>query len=160
MDAPVVPAEAARKVLVRLDAVEQLYDRKIRILGPMDLEVREGEFLSLVGPSGCGKSTLLRIVAGVLQPTRGRVFLGDRLLEGVNRSAALVFQSFALFPWLTVVDNVALGLEARGLGVHERLKKAEKYIDLAGLAGYERAYPKELSRGMKQLGRASCRERV
>jgi len=150
MDATAVPAEAAR-VLVRLDAVEQLYDRKIRILGPMDLEVREGEFLSLVGPSGCGKSTLLRIVAGVLRPTRGRVFVGESPLHGVNRGAALVFQSFALFPWLTVVDNVALGLEARGLGVHERYKKAEKYIDLVGLSGYERAYPKELSRGMKQL---------
>ena len=151
MDATARPAEAARKVLVRLDGVEQLYDGKIRILGPLDLEVRESEFLSLVGPSGCGKSTLLRIVAGVLRPTRGRVFLGDRPLEGVNRSAALVFQSFALFPWLTVVDNIGLGLEARGLGVHERLKKAEKYIDLVGLSGYERAYPKELSRGMKQL---------
>jgi NitT/TauT family transport system ATP-binding protein len=151
MDATAAPAEAARKVLVRLEAVEQLYDRKIRILGPLDLEVREGEFLSLVGPSGCGKSTLLRIVAGVLRPTHGRVFLGDRPLTGVNASAALVFQSFALFPWLTVVENVALGLEARGLGVHERLKKAEKYIDLVGLSGYERAYPKELSRGMKQL---------
>jgi NitT/TauT family transport system ATP-binding protein len=151
MDATAVPAPAARKVLVRLDAVEQLYDRKIRILGPLDLEVRDAEFLSLVGPSGCGKSTLLRIVAGVLRPTRGRVFLGEWPLVGVNRSAALVFQSFALFPWLTVVDNVGLGLEARGLGVHERLKKAEKYIDLVGLSGYERAYPKELSRGMKQL---------
>ena len=151
MDATAASAEAARKVVVRLDAIEQLYDRKIRILGPLDLEVHEGEFLSLVGPSGCGKSTLLRIVAGVLRPTHGRVFLGERPLEGVNRSAALVFQSFALFPWLTVVDNVALGLEARGLGVHERLKKAEKYIDLVGLSGYERAYPKELSRGMKQL---------
>jgi NitT/TauT family transport system ATP-binding protein len=151
MDASAASAEAARKVVVRLDAVEQLYDRKIRILGPLDLAIHEGEFVSLVGPSGCGKSTLLRIVAGVLRPTRGRVFLGERPLEGVNRSAALVFQSFALFPWLTVVDNVALGLEARGLGVHERLKKAEKYIDLVGLSGYERTYPKELSRGMKQL---------
>src|SRR3954471_23712548 len=151
MDAIAVPAEGARKTLVRLEAVEQLYDRKIRILGPIDIEVREREFLSLVGPSGCGKSTLLRIVAGVLSPTRGRVFVGDGPLHGVNRGAALVFQSFALFPWLTVVDNIALGLEARGLGVHERLKKAEKYIDLVGLSGYERAYPKELSRGMKQL---------
>src|SRR2546423_5487234 len=127
--------------LLGVEAVEQLYGGKIRILGPIDLDVREGEFLSLVGPSGCGKSTLLRIVAGVLRPTGGRVFLGDRPLTGVNGSAALVFQSFALFPWLTVVDNVALGLEARGLGVHERLKKAEKYIDLVGLSGYERAYP-------------------
>ncbi len=151
MDATAASAEAARKVVVRLDAIEQLYDQKIRILGPLDLSVYEGEFVSIVGPSGCGKSTLLRIVAGVLRPTHGRVFLGERPLEGVNRSAALVFQSFALFPWLTVVDNVALGLEARGLGVHERLKKAEKYIDLVGLSGYERTYPKELSRGMKQL---------
>jgi NitT/TauT family transport system ATP-binding protein len=79
------------------------------------------------------------------------VLLDGRPLQGVNPGAALVFQSFALFPWLTVVDNVALGLEARGVGVHERLKKAEKYIDLVGLSGYERAYPKELSRGMKQL---------
>jgi NitT/TauT family transport system ATP-binding protein len=151
MDLPDGVRPDAAKVLLRLEAVEQLYDLKIRILGPLDLEVREGEFLSLVGPSGCGKSTLLRIVAGVLRPTRGRVLLGDRPLQGVNPGAALVFQSFALFPWLTVVDNVALGLEARGLGVHERLKKAEKYIDLVGLSGYERAYPKELSRGMKQL---------
>ena len=148
MDADRAPAE----VLVRLEAVEQLYDRKIRILGPLDLEVRKGEFLSLVGPSGCGKSTLLRIVAGVLAPTRGAVTLGGgRPLSGVNQGAAMVFQSFALFPWLTVVDNVAVGLEARGVGVTERLKRAEKYIDLVGLSGYERAYPKELSRGMKQL---------
>jgi NitT/TauT family transport system ATP-binding protein len=136
--------------LLRLEGIEQLYDG-IRILGPLDLEVREGEFLSLVGASGCGKSTLLRIVAGLLRPTSGVVRVGGEPLAGVNRRAAMVFQSFALFPWLTVVENVALGLEARGLGVHERLKKAEKYIDLVGLAGYERAYPKELSRGMKQL---------
>jgi NitT/TauT family transport system ATP-binding protein len=113
--------------------------------------VREGEFLSLVGPSGCGKSTLLRIVAGVLSPTRGVVRVGGRPLTGANEAAAMVFQSFALFPWLSVVDNVALGLEARGVGLHERMKRAEKYIDLVGLSGYERAYPKELSRGMKQL---------
>jgi NitT/TauT family transport system ATP-binding protein len=142
-------AREARSLL-RLEGVEQLYDG-IRILGPLDVEVREGEFLSLVGASGCGKSTLLRVVAGLLRPTAGVVRVGGAPLAGVNRRAAMVFQSFALFPWLTVVDNVALGLEARGLGVHERLKKAEKYIDLVGLAGYERAYPKELSRGMKQL---------
>jgi NitT/TauT family transport system ATP-binding protein len=143
--------EALPEVLVRLEAVEQFYDEKIRILGPVDLELKEGEFLSLVGPSGSGKSTLLRIVAGVLRPTRGRVWVGARVLQGVNPEAAMVFQSFALFPWLPVVENVALGLEARGLGVRERVRKAEKYIELVGLSGYERAYPKELSRGMKQL---------
>src|SRR5260221_13870484 len=121
MDATVVPAEADRKVLVRLDAVEQLYDRKIRILGPIDLEVREGEFLSLVGPSGCGKSTILRIVTGVLRPSAGTVRVGGRPLKGVNPRTAMVFQSFALFPWLTVIDNVGVGLEARGLPLRERL---------------------------------------
>jgi NitT/TauT family transport system ATP-binding protein len=141
----------AGEVLLRLEGVEQFYDQRIRILGPLDLEVRSGEFLSVVGPSGCGKSTLLRIAAGVLRPTHGRVHLRDRPLHGVNRSAAMVFQSFALFPWLTVIDNVALGLEARGLGLMERRRKAEKYIDLVGLSGYQRAFPKELSRGMKQL---------
>jgi len=151
MAAAVPGGDAARSVLVRLEQVEHLYQGRIRILGPIDLEVHEGEFLALVGPSGCGKSTLLRIVAGILPPSRGTVRLGDRPLKGANPKAAMVFQSFALFPWLTVVDNVALGLEARGMGQRERLKKAEKYLALVGLSGYERAFPKELSRGMKQL---------
>ena len=139
------------QALLRMERVEYLFGGRIRVLGPVDLEFREGEFLSFVGPSGCGKSTLLRIAAGLLRPTTGSVWLGDKPLRGVNRRAAVVFQSFALFPWMTVVDNVAVGLEARGLGAHERLKRAEKYIALAGLSGYERAYPRELSRGMKQL---------
>jgi len=144
-------ATEAAPALLRLQAVEQFYGGRIRILGPVDLDVREGEFLALVGPSGCGKSTLLRIVAGLLHPTRGTVLLRGRPLFGVNPAAAVVFQSFALFPWLTVVDNVALGLEAQGMAVMERLKRAEKYIEMVGLSGYERAYPRELSRGMKQL---------
>jgi NitT/TauT family transport system ATP-binding protein len=137
--------------LLRLEGLEQFYEAKIRILGPLDLDIVEGEFVSLVGPSGCGKSTLLRIVAGVLPPTRGSLLWRGGALRGVNSHAAMVFQSFALFPWMTVVENVALGLEARGVGVLERLKRAEKYLDLVGLSGYERAFPKELSRGMKQL---------
>jgi NitT/TauT family transport system ATP-binding protein len=137
--------------LLRLEGLEQFYEAKIRILGPLDLDIVEGEFISLVGPSGCGKSTLLRIVAGVLPPTKGSLRWRGGALRGVNRHAAMVFQSFALFPWMTVVENVALGLEARGVGVLERFKKAEKYLDLVGLSGYERAFPKELSRGMKQL---------
>ncbi|MCM2256180.1 MAG: ABC transporter ATP-binding protein [Vicinamibacteria bacterium] len=140
-----------REVLLRAQQVEQFYDRRIRILGPLDLDVHDGEFLTLVGPSGCGKSTLLRIVAGLLEPTAGSIEIGGVPLVGVNRDAAMVFQSFALFPWMSVVENVALGLEARGMPPLERLKRAEKYIDLVGLSGYERAFPKELSRGMKQL---------
>jgi NitT/TauT family transport system ATP-binding protein len=151
MAAPASGGDAAAAVLVRLEQVEHLYQGRIRILGPIDLQIREGELLSVVGPSGCGKSTLLRIVAGTLPPSRGVVRLGDRPLKGANPKAAMVFQSFALFPWLTVVDNVAIGLEARGVGLRERLKKAEKYLALVGLSGYERAFPKELSRGMKQL---------
>jgi NitT/TauT family transport system ATP-binding protein len=137
--------------VLQLEAVEQFYESRIRILGPLDLEMREGEFLSLVGPSGCGKSTLVRIIAGLLRPSHGRVWFGGSLLSGVNRRVSVVFQSFALFPWVTVVENVALGLEARGMGLRERVKRAEKYIDLVGLSGYERAFPRELSRGMKQL---------
>ena len=137
-----------------IDRVAKVYPTSagpVHALGPVDLAIRRGEFVAIVGPSGCGKSTLLRIVAGVLRPTAGRVLMGGRPLKGVNTRAAMVFQSFALFPWLTVVDNVAVGLEARGLPPRERLKKAEKYIDLVGLSGYERAFPRELSRGMKQL---------
>lgn len=144
-------ASLSPPALVRLEAVEQFFDRRIRILGPLDLDVRAGEFLTLVGPSGCGKSTVLRLVCGVLHPTRGTIRVGERALLGVNRQAAMVFQSFALFPWLSVVDNVAIGLEARGLSLRERVKRAEKHLDLVGLTGYERAFPKELSRGMKQL---------
>lgn len=148
---PPEPVAPTSRVLLRLEDVEQFYDRRIRILGPLDLTVRDGEFVSLVGPSGCGKSTLLRVVAGLLAPSAGRVLLGDRPLKGVNRKVAMVFQSFALFPWMSVVENVGLGLEAHGVPVRERLKRAEKYIHLVGLTGYERAYPRELSRGMKQL---------
>jgi NitT/TauT family transport system ATP-binding protein len=136
---------------VRLDGIEQLYDRKIPILGPIDLDIYEGEFLAIVGPSGGGKSTLLRIVAGLLRPSRGVVRVGDQVLRGVNRKAAVVFQSFALFPWMSVIENVSVGLEAGGMGLRDRVRRAEKYIQLVGLSGYERAYPKELSRGMKQL---------
>ncbi len=146
-DFPRVP----RRVLVRAEGIEQLYDGKIAILGPVDLDIYDDEFLALVGPSGGGKSTLLRIIAGLLRPSRGVIRLGEGTLRGVNRQAGVVFQSFALFPWMSVIENVSVGLEAAGLGLRERLRRAEKYIHLTGLAGYQRAYPKELSRGMKQL---------
>jgi NitT/TauT family transport system ATP-binding protein len=112
--------------------------------------VREGEFVVVIGPSGAGKSTLLRTITGLTEVTSGEVLYKGRRIEGVNRHASLVFQSFALFPWLTVMENVALGLEAQGLPKSERTAKARRYIDMVGLDGYERAYPRELSGGMKQ----------
>ncbi|MGQ9477179.1 MAG: ABC transporter ATP-binding protein [Candidatus Bipolaricaulia bacterium] len=119
-------------------------------LEEVSLVVEAEEFIALVGPSGCGKSTLLRIMAGLIAPTSGRVLLEGRALNGVNYETALVFQSFALLPWLTVQANVELGLEARGLPPEERRRKTSFYIDKVGLEGYEEAYPRELSGGMKQ----------
>ncbi|MBV8172486.1 MAG: nitrate/sulfonate/bicarbonate ABC transporter ATP-binding protein [Candidatus Eremiobacteraeota bacterium] len=118
------------------------------------LEVRRGEVLALLGRSGSGKSTLLRIMAGLIPPSGGRVMNGGAELRGPNSDVAMVFQSFALLPWLTVLGNVEIGLEARGVGRVERMRRAIKMIDLVGLDGFEDAYPKELSGGMKQ--RVGC----
>ena len=106
--------------------------------------------VALLGRSGSGKSTLLRIVAGLLTPTAGEVLWRDRPVHGPAEGVAMVFQSFALFPWLTVQENVELGLEARGVPRAERESRAEAAIDLIGLGGFESAYPKELSGGMRQ----------
>ncbi|MGC1407986.1 MAG: nitrate/sulfonate/bicarbonate ABC transporter ATP-binding protein [Acetobacteraceae bacterium] len=120
------------------------------VLDGVNLSLREGEMVALLGRSGSGKSTLLRIVAGLLEPTSGEVLWRNRPLHGPADGVAMVFQSFALFPWLTVEENVELGLEARGVPRAERAKRAEAAIDLIGLGGFESAYPKELSGGMRQ----------
>ncbi|MBX5458465.1 MAG: AAA-associated domain-containing protein [Thermogemmatispora sp.] len=120
------------------------------VLEEVSLQIRAGELVALLGPSGSGKSTLLRILAGLIRPTQGEVRVHGQLLRGPTPSCALVFQSFALFPWLTVLQNVALGLEALGLPRLQRLKRALAIIDMIGLDGFEEAYPKELSGGMRQ----------
>ncbi|MFQ5598352.1 MAG: ABC transporter ATP-binding protein [Nitrospiria bacterium] len=112
--------------------------------------VNEGEFIALVGPSGCGKSTLLRILTGLIPPTDGSIRYRGSVLQSVNLDSAMVFQSFALFPWLSVLGNVEVGLEARGLSTEARRKKANHFIEKVGLDGFEEAYPRELSGGMKQ----------
>ncbi|MCC6179319.1 MAG: AAA-associated domain-containing protein [Chloroflexi bacterium] len=119
-------------------------------LDDIDLELRDGEFVALLGPSGCGKSTLLRILAGLLEPSSGTVLVHDRPLSGPNRHVAMVFQTFALFPWLTVYQNVELGLLAKELSANDRQQRVLDAIDIVGLDGFEHAYPKELSGGMRQ----------
>src|SRR5229473_8091 len=120
------------------------------VLDNIQVQIYAGEFVALLGPSGSGKSTLLRILAGLLQPTSGEVLYKGVPQHGPNPHVAIVFQSFALFPWLTVLQNVELGLEAQPLMPTQRLKRALAAIDLIGLDGFEDAYPKELSGGMRQ----------
>ena len=120
------------------------------VLDTIDLQIRAGEFIALLGPSGSGKSTLLRILAGLLRPSKGEVFFKGKPQVQVNPHVAIVFQSFALFPWLTVLQNVELGLEAQDFTRTQRLKRALAAIDMIGLDGFEDAYPKELSGGMRQ----------
>jgi NitT/TauT family transport system ATP-binding protein len=122
----------------------------VPVLEGITLDVAEGEFVALLGRSGSGKSTLLRCIAGLIAPTDGQVLFRGQVLTGTNRDTTMVFQTFALLPWLTVQQNVEIGLEARGVAAAERSERALRAIDLVGLDGYESAYPKELSGGMRQ----------
>jgi NitT/TauT family transport system ATP-binding protein len=120
------------------------------VLDRVTFSLREGEIVALLGKSGSGKSTLLRTIAGLIAPTSGAVRYRGRLINGANPGVGMVFQSFALMPWLTVQANVELGLQARGVPDAERTARALEAIDLIGLDGFESAYPKELSGGMRQ----------
>ena len=145
---------AAVTPLVRVSKCRQSYHKEsssdLVVLDDVELTLNKGEIVGLLGRSGSGKSTLLRIVAGLLRPTAGEVLWRGAQLTGPAEGVAMVFQSFALFPWLTVQQNVELGLEAQGIRRAERDRRAEEAIDLIGLGGYENAYPKELSGGMRQ----------
>jgi NitT/TauT family transport system ATP-binding protein len=123
---------------------------RILVLDKVDFELRSGEFVALLGPSGSGKSTFLRILAGLIAPSSGQVYAHGKPLCGVNEHVAIVFQSFALYPWLTVLENVELGLLSKEMTAEERRERALRAIDLIGLDGFETAYPRELSGGMKQ----------
>ncbi|MFJ3483094.1 ABC transporter ATP-binding protein [Pseudomonas sp. NPDC090202] len=123
---------------------------RVEVLKDFDLNVREGEFLSILGPSGCGKSTYLNILAGLAQKTGGTLNIDGQPLQGINRNQGVVFQGYALLPWRTVLDNIAVGLEIRGVGKAERRERAREYLDLVGLNGFAARYPHELSGGMRQ----------
>lgn len=119
-------------------------------LNGVSLDIKENEFICVVGPSGCGKSTLLNIIAGLLEPTSGAVYLDGKKIEGTGVERGVVFQGYALFPWRTVLKNVMFGLEMKRMPKAQAEEIAKKYIKAVGLEGFEHAYPKELSGGMRQ----------
>lgn len=119
-------------------------------LNKVDLEIRENEFVCVIGPSGCGKSTLLNIIAGLIEPSQGKVFLDGEEIKGTGKERGVVFQQYALFPWLTVLENVKFGLKLQKLPDKEATEIAMRYIKSVDLEDFVNAYPKELSGGMKQ----------
>lgn len=134
---------------------------EVTILKDVNLSVKEGEFVAILGPSGAGKSTLLRIIIGLIPSSEGTVSYLGQPITGVNPGAAMVFQSFALFPWLTILENVMLGLEGKAMTNEEKEKRSMNILDVVGLDGFESAFPKELSGGMRQrvgIGRALVSE--
>jgi NitT/TauT family transport system ATP-binding protein len=143
-DSRLIAAEKVCKTYQTADTPGRL------VLDHVDFALQEGEVVAILGKSGSGKSTFLRVIAGLTPPTEGRVAYRGHIVNGPAHGIAMVFQTFALFPWLTVLGNVELGLEAQGVPRAERRQRALKAIDLIGLEGFESAYPKELSGGMRQ----------
>lgn len=139
--------------IISAQNVSMVYTRggeDVRALGGLTLDVREGEILCIVGSSGCGKSTLLNIIAGFLKPTDGTVLLRNQPITGIDTRCGMIFQEYALFPWKTVQNNVEFGLKMKGVSKASRRETAAKFIKLVGLEGFEKAYPAELSGGMRQ----------
>jgi NitT/TauT family transport system ATP-binding protein len=124
--------------------------KDLEILKDITLSIEDGEFLAIVGPSGCGKTTLLRMIAGLDFPTDGTITENDVTVDSPSPERGFVFQQYSLFPWRTVIDNVAFGLEVRGMDTDERYSMARKYIEMVGLSSFEDSYPNQLSGGMKQ----------
>jgi NitT/TauT family transport system ATP-binding protein len=137
-----------------IDGVSHVYrpprGREVLALDSVSLEVRGREFIALLGPSGCGKSTLLYLIGGFMPTEQGRISVDGRQVAGPGPDRGIVFQHFALFPWKTVRENVLYGLEKLGLARDERLQRAQQYIEMVGLHGFEESYPSQLSGGMKQ----------
>ena len=142
------------EAIIRAERVEKYYaqpsENRIQVIAPTDLSIIPGEIVALLGPSGSGKSTLLRMLTGLSAPSAGQVFWHEHEIASTEVNVSIVFQSFALFPWLTVEENVEAVLKARGMDPAERRKRALKMLDTVGLDGFQAAYPKELSGGMRQ----------
>jgi NitT/TauT family transport system ATP-binding protein len=151
--APAVPP-ADQQPIIEARQIEKFYQqpegRQIQVVAPIDLSIEPNTILAVLGPSGSGKSTILRMLSGLLAPSKGEILWHGQPLQGSHPNVAIVFQSFALFPWLTVLENVEAPLLARGMAHPERHSRALQVIGAVGLKGFETAYPKELSGGMKQ----------
>ena len=145
---------AAKQKLIELKNVSEDFKlpngKSFEALKDISLSIDSREVVAFLGPSGCGKSTLLRILAGLIAPTKGEVLYHDKPLLGVNTGVSIVFQSFALFPWMTVAENIQTALKSRGFPENEIEDRAQKAIQMVGLSGFEETYPRELSGGMKQ----------
>jgi len=141
---PIIEARKLEKFYPQPDG------QRIQVIAPTDLAIYPGQIIALLGPSGCGKSTMLRMLTGLSPTSSGNVYWHGQPVAGETPNVSIVFQSFALFPWMTVIENVEAPLEARGVTEFERHKRALRIIDAVGLDGFESAYPKELSGGMKQ----------
>jgi NitT/TauT family transport system ATP-binding protein len=152
--APAAAASAAVEPIIRAEKIEKYYaqpsQNRIQVISATDLSVVPGEILALLGPSGSGKSTMLRMLTGLSTPTAGQVYWHEKPISESEINVSIVFQSFALFPWLTVLQNVEAPLQARGVPPGERRERSMKMLDTVGLDGFEGAYPKELSGGMRQ----------
>ena len=144
----------AGEAIIRAEKIEKYYPQpnqnRIQVIEATDLSIQPGEILALLGPSGSGKSTMLRMLSGLSTPSAGQVYWHDHPIRQAEVNVSIVFQSFALFPWLTVLENVAAPLQARGVPPAERRERSLRMLDTVGLDGFEGAYPKELSGGMKQ----------
>ncbi|MBP7331219.1 MAG: Aliphatic sulfonates import ATP-binding protein SsuB [Firmicutes bacterium ADurb.Bin373] len=140
--------------MIRVDNLEKIFYSQsymeIKALTEVNLSVPGNEFLCILGPSGCGKSTLLRIIAGLETASSGKVFYNGQEHTKPRREIGMVFQSYSLMPWLTVLDNIALGLEFAGLSRPKRISIAEEYLDMIGMNSFGKAFPYELSGGMQQ----------
>jgi NitT/TauT family transport system ATP-binding protein len=135
---------------IRIRDLSKSYGPGVTALDGVDLEVREGEFLTIVGPSGCGKSTLLYMLGGFFAPSSGSLSVDDKPIRGPGVDRGVVFQEYALFPWLSVFDNIAYGLRQKGMAPAACAAIVKRYVQTIGLAGFERRFPRELSGGMKQ----------
>jgi len=151
---PTAAPPAAVEPIIRAEKIEKYYaqpsQNRIQVISATDLSVVPGEILALLGPSGSGKSTMLRMLTGLSTPSAGQVYWHEKPISESEINVSIVFQSFALFPWLTVLENVEAPLQARGVPPEQRRERSMKMLDTVGLDGFEGAYPKELSGGMRQ----------